>query len=145
MIRYENYVMKHMLRYDMKNSKWHHAFADLDADLDAVLKLNLNQYWQAEYAADVFALEMLCQHAQQDINRWANFISIDVFFSWLMAVEQHLGKEICPYHPPPDKRREKLAAWMHEHYPPTPQILAHLDDTQRILQSWNHHHTESTP
>ncbi len=125
----------HFGAFETKSEPSPHAMTDQVTD----------QYWQAEYAADVFALEMLCQHAQQDINRWANFISIDVFFSWLIAVEQRLGKEICPYHPPPDKRREKLAVWMHENYPPNPQILTHLDDTQRILQSWNPHHTESTP
>lgn len=54
-------------------------------------------FWQAEYAADAFALAAICRHAQQDFNRWANFITIYIFFVWLDSIFfGRVDARVCP-------------------------------------------------
>lgn len=93
-------------------------------------------FWQAEYAADAFALEAICRHAKHDISRWANFITIYIFFAWLDSIETAIGQALCPYHPLPAMRAKRLEAWMREHYPPNTEIDGHFEMTQIILQRW---------
>lgn len=95
------------------------------------------KYWDAELAADVYSLDAICRHSRADINRWANFITIYVFFHWLDCVEKVTERPLCPLHPPPSDRGERLLNWMRIHYPPDEQTLYYLERTQKILQRWN--------
>lgn len=95
------------------------------------------KYWDAECAADEYSLDAICRHSRTDISRWANFCTIYVFFHWLASVEKVTEFPLCPLHPPPSDRGERLLRWMYSHYPPDQQAIHYIKQTQRILQSWS--------
>lgn len=95
------------------------------------------KYWNAECAADEYSLDAICRHSVSDISRWANFCTIYVFFHWLASIEKATASPLCPLHPPPSDRGERLLRWMYSHYPPDQQAINYIKQTQRILQSWS--------
>lgn len=95
------------------------------------------KYWDAENAADEYSLDAICRYSRADINRWANFFTIYVFFHWLASIEKVTGRPLCPLHPSPSDRGERLLGWMLAHYPPDEQVTHYITHTQKILQSWN--------
>lgn len=94
------------------------------------------KHWAAELAADEYALEAISRHSSATISRWANFITIYVFFFWLAEVERVVGRPLCPLHPPPQQRASRLLDWMLSHYPPDEEIQAYFAQTEQILNSW---------
>lgn len=92
--------------------------------------------WDAEYEADLFALNAICNHSGNIISKWANFITVWILFEWLQTIEDTLKKPICSLHPTPKLRLEKLQAWMYNAYPPTENISEYIDATRAILKSW---------
>ncbi|NJA06846.1 hypothetical protein HC024_14110 [Methylococcaceae bacterium WWC4] len=97
---------------------------------------NTEQYWEAEYNADIFAIKSICEHSKADISRWANFITIWILFEWLTEVERKNGKFICKLHPPPFLRLEKLKTWMNINYPPASEAEQYIEATNRIINNW---------
>lgn len=97
---------------------------------------NIEQYWEAEYTADIFAIKSICEHSKSDISRWANFITIWILFEWLIEVERKNGKSICKLHPPPFLRLKNLKSWMNINYPPTSEVLQYIDITHSIINHW---------
>lgn len=96
----------------------------------------IEQYWDAEYNADIFAIKSICEHSKTDISRWANFITIWILFEWLTEVEQRKGKTICELHPPPSLRLKNLKAWMELNYPPSSEVLLYIEATRTIINLW---------
>lgn len=94
-------------------------------------------YWDLENAADEYSLRTICRHSRTDINRWANFITIYIFFHWLASVENVSGRTLCPMHPPPATRGKRLLNWMWAHYPPDREALHYIERTKTILDSWS--------
>lgn len=95
------------------------------------------QHWAAEYAADVYSLQAICERSSADISRWANFITIYVFFNWLARVEAVVGRPLCPLHPPPSERGEHLLRWMLTRYPDASESEGFLVQTRNILATWS--------
>lgn len=93
-------------------------------------------YWDAECNADEYSLAAICRRSRADINRWANFITIYVFFHWLASIEKATGGPLCPLHPPPQERADRLLKWMYTHYLPSDEIRHYIERTGMILQSW---------
>ncbi len=97
---------------------------------------HIEQYWEAEYNADIFAIKSICEHSKADINRWANFITIWILFEWLIEVERKNGKPICNLHPPPSLRLKNLKTWMNINYPPASDALLYIEITHNIINNW---------
>lgn len=96
-----------------------------------------DQHWAAEYAADVYSLQAICDRSGADVSRWANFITVYVFFYWLARVEAVIGRPLCPLHPPPSERGERLLQWMMARYPGAPKSEEFMIQTRRILAAWS--------
>lgn len=95
-----------------------------------------DRWWAAEEAADTFALAAICRQATSDLGRWANAIAVCVLFDWFRTVEDILGRPLCPLHPPPARRGERLLQWMRDQYPPDEIIEVHLRKSLQILETW---------
>lgn len=95
-----------------------------------------HQYWTVEFAADLYALKAICSNSRSNISRWANFISIYIFLKWFEDVEAANGSSLCPFHPPPEHRAQRLLAWMTENVPRDQEIDGYLASTVQILNRW---------
>jgi hypothetical protein len=120
----------------MQTYSMHIANANLPGAIEPTLR-DAAMHWEAEYRADTFALDAICGHAKTDINRWANFIVIWILFESLAKVEHILQKPICPLHPSPIHRLQRLIDRMQECYPPSTEVIEHLKRTESIVQSWD--------
>lgn len=96
-----------------------------------------DQHWIAEYAADVYSLQTICDRSGTDVSRWANFITVYVFFNWLARVEVLTKRPLCPLHPPPSERGERLLQWMLARYPGVSEADEFLKQTESILAAWS--------
>lgn len=94
------------------------------------------QYWAAEYAADTYALERILRHTGTEASRWANFVAIYVFFHWLGTVERVTGCPLCPLHPPPLARAQRLRELMREKVSLDSQTAMLVERSFDILDSW---------
>lgn len=96
-----------------------------------------DQHWVAEYAADAYSLQAICEQSGTDVSRWANFITVYVFFNWLARIEAVLRRSLCPLHPPPSERGERLLQWMLARYPGASESREFLTQTRSILATWS--------
>lgn len=94
------------------------------------------EHWAAEFAADKFALEAICDKVQKRTSCWANLSAILVFFNLLEAVEDALGEPICPLHPPPGERAERLVSYMNGRFPADAETRDLIPAAQEIFLRW---------
>lgn len=93
-------------------------------------------HWAAEFAADEYALAAICANVGNDASRWANFVAVLVFFNMLQAAEDLQGEPLCPLHPPPQARAERLMSLMGKNFPPDEQMRNQIQAAQHILAGW---------
>jgi len=98
------------------------------------LDLNIKQHHDAEYSADLFALEKINLYTKTDLSAWDNFKTIYLFFHWIHYFEQYTKQFESASHPPPLQRAEKLYNYMLKNYK--------LDDNAEIGLKWIRNKTE---
>ena len=104
---------------------------------DEVVPREAGKHWQAEFAADRYALSTICLKSRSNLSGWANFLTIYVFFSWLSSVERVAGRPLCPLHPAPSSRADALLTYMRSTYTVTEEIDQYIDITKSILADWS--------
>lgn len=94
------------------------------------------ELWQAEYKADAFAMRALSSRSNNSSAAWANFLTIYLFFTWIADIERVKKEILCPYHPPPIKRAQKLLLVMHELYGINQEVQEMIDRINEWSQKW---------
>lgn len=103
----------HIVHDDLNNMGLYQTHLTVAKGLSNTTPTHLvDKYWEAEYRADEFAMQALCNRSTTSLSAWANFTAIYLFFYWLSDIEKIIEKNLCPYHPPPKARAMQLKEFM---------------------------------
>ena len=99
--------------------------------------IDTQPFWDAEYRADAFAIQVLCDKAKSPLEAWANFSQIQVFFGWLDDCERRLPQIFTRDHPPPTKRVERLKKIMTQNVGLPDEVSEYLHQLEKLRLKWN--------
>lgn len=96
-----------------------------------------SQFHDFEYDADEFAWKALMKRTSSPQGQWANFFAVYLFFKFLDALEQRMGRPLSDMHPSPIKRAERLKALLMSALPGDAHLASDLDRIDVMVARWN--------
>ncbi len=95
---------------------------------------NVNQIYECEQLADIFAIDQLLKNTQSSEVMWNNALFICGFFYFLEHIEEKRERNISLYHPPPGVRAREIEKYLLSRIGPQTNEAFHW--LNWVLQTW---------
>lgn len=92
---------------------------------------------EREFRADQFAIDIICRKAKTELEMWANFSQIYLFFLWLSDCENQCGQPFSDNHPAPIKRAETLLEYVQSISHCSEEVLSYLQWLRNVTKKWS--------